>query len=263
MSGLDWLRCPHCARPLARNDQTLGCLTGHSFDIARQGYVNLLGRAAPRNADTSLMLEARARFLGAGHYHPLAEAAAARLSGATRIVEVGAGTGYYLGRALEANPSCEGLATDVSVAAAKRAARSHPRASAIVADTWAGLPLQDGAVDAVLCVFAPRNPAEFARVLMPGGRLVVAVPTPAHLADLRAEYGLLGVAEDKTAAVLASLPGWRLRHLDTLVQPLTLAPEEVADLIAMGPNAFHGHHRVTVAKSTTLAVNVMTLTRPA
>ncbi|MBB1515792.1 methyltransferase domain-containing protein [Tessaracoccus sp. MC1679] len=262
MSGLDWLRCPHCALPLARTDQTLRCQAGHSFDIARQGYVNLLGRAAPRNADTPSMLEARARFLGAGHYAPLAEAVAAQVSGAARIAEVGAGTGYYLSRALDANPSAEGLATDVSAAAARRAAKAHPRASSIVADTWAGLPLRDGAVDTLLCVFAPRNPAEFTRVLAPGGRLVVAVPTPAHLGEVRAEYGLLGVADDKADAVLASLPGWSLEALDTLVQPLHLAPEEVADLIAMGPNAFHGRHGVTVAASTTLAVSILTLTHP-
>lgn len=262
MSGLDWLRCPHCALPLARSDQALRCPTGHSFDIARQGYVNLLGRAAPRNADTPSMLEARARFLGAGHYAPLADAVAAQLSGATRIVEVGAGTGYYLARALDSNPVSEGLATDVSASAARRAARAHPRASSIVADTWAGLPLRDGAVDALLCVFAPRNPAEFARVLAPGGRLVVAVPTPAHLAELRSRYGLLGVADDKAEAVLASLPGWSLERLDSLVRPLRLTAGEVSDVIAMGPNAFHGTPTDTVPESATLAVSILTMSRP-
>ena len=72
-------------------------------------------------------------------------------------------------------------------------------------------------------------------------------PTSARCAQ---SYGLLGVADDKADAVLASLPGWSLEALDTLVQPLHLAPEEVADLIAMGPNAFHGRHGVTVAAST-------------
>lgn len=262
MSGFDWLRCPHCAEPLTRGDGALRCSTGHAFDVARQGYANLLGRAAPANADTPRMLDARARFLAAGHYAPLADAVAARLDGALRIIEVGAGTGHYLARALDAHPDAEGLATDVSVAAAKRAARAHHRAMSIVADTWAGLPLRDGVADAVLCVFAPRNPSEFERVLAPGGRLVVAVPTAAHLADVRALYGLLGVAADKAETVAASLPGWDMDRPETLTAPLDLTAAEVADLIAMGPNAFHGPPPSTAPASTRLAVTVLTLTRP-
>ena len=261
MSGLDWLRCPHCAAPLSRGDHRLTCASGHSFDVARQGHVNLLGRAAPANADTPAMLDARARFLAAGRYAALADAVASALSGALRIVEVGAGTGYYLGRALDSLPGAEGLATDVSPAAARRAARAHPRAASIVADTWAGLPLLDDAVDAILCVFAPRNPAEFARVLAPGGRLVVAVPTPAHLAELRSGYGLLDVAGDKTEAV-ASLPGWSLERVETVTGEMALSADEVADVIAMGPNAFHGVPAQTSPATTTLAVTVLTLSRP-
>jgi len=258
VSGLDWLRCPHCAAPLTRTPGALRCAAGHSFDIARQGYVNLLGRAAPANADTPAMLEARARFLAAGHYAPLADAVAAATAGAGRILEVGAGTGYYLARALDAHPDAEGLASDVSPAAARRAARAHPRAAAIVADTWAGLPVADGAVDAVLCVFAPRNPAEFARVLAPGGRVVVAVPTAEHLAALRTRHGLLDVAGDKTDALLAGFPGW-----DAHVRPVRwradLAADAVADLIAMGPNAFHGLPEGVAAESVAAAVDVVTL----
>ena len=262
MSGLDWLRCPHCAAPLSRGDHRLTCASGHSFDVARQGYVNLLGRAAPANADTPAMLDARARFLAAGRYAALADAVASALSGALRIVEVGAGTGYYLGRALDSLPGAEGLATDVSPAAARRAARAHPRAASIVADTWAGLPLLDDAVDAILCVFAPRNPAEFARVLAPGGRLVVVVPRAHHLGELRADYGLLDVAADKAEALVGSLPGWRLAALETVERRLELTSDEVADVIAMGPNAFHGGRSGTAAASVTVAVDVLTLVRP-
>ena len=262
MSGLDWLRCPHCEAPLHRDTSALRCPSGHAFDVARQGYVNLLGRAAPANADTPAMLEARDRFLAAGHYSPVAEAAADAVGGARRVVEVGAGTGYYLARALEAHPAAEGLATDVSPAAARRAARAHPRAASIVADTWAGLPIADGAADAVLCVFAPRNPAEFARILVPGGRLVVVVPRSVHLVELRADYGLLDVAADKAEALVGSLPGWRVAALDTVERRLELTADEVADVIAMGPNAFHGERSGMAAASVTVAVDVLTLLRP-
>ncbi|MHA6525373.1 putative RNA methyltransferase [Tessaracoccus sp. G1721] len=262
MSGLDWLRCPHCGAPLHRDARALRCPSGHAFDVARQGYVNLLGRAAPANADTPAMLDARDRFLAAGHYSPVADAVAAAVGDARRIVEVGAGTGYYLARALDVHPDAEGLATDVSTAAARRAARAHPRAASIVADTWAGLPVADGAADALLCVFAPRNPAEFARILTPGGRLVVVVPRAGHLAELRAGYGLLEVAPDKADALIASLTGWRVAASDTVERRLELTAEAVADVIGMGPNAFHGERSGTAAASATMAVDILTLVRP-
>ena len=84
--------------------------------------------------------------------------------------------------------------------AARRAARAHPRAGAAVCDVWRGLPLADACADVVLDVFAPRNGAEFRRVLRPGGRLVVVTPTPAHLAELVPLLGLIGVDPDKDAA---------------------------------------------------------------
>ncbi len=261
MSGLDWTRCPNCHEPLAPEGRTLRCGNAHSYDLARQGYVNLLGHAAPANADTPDMLDARARFLGAGHYDPIADAVSDAVVG-DRIVEVGAGTGFYLAHCLDRHPAAEGLATDVSVAAGRRAARSHPRAAAIVADTWAGLPLRDGSVDTMLCVFAPRNPAEFARVLRPGGRLVVAQPLPEHLAGLRARYGLLGVGEGKTERLGAAFPGWDAASPVEVRRQADLTADEVRDLIAMGPNAFHGPAGEVHDDEVGIAVEVVVFARP-
>lgn len=256
-----WLRCPVCAADLHENGRSLTCPSRHAFDVARQGYVNLTRRPVPNNADTSAMLDARARFLAAGHYEVVADAVVGAAGHGERFVEAGAGTGYHLAHGLEANPDAVGLATDVSPAAAKRAARAHPRAASIVADTWAGLPLRDGVADALLCVFAPRNPAEFGRVLSPGGVLVVAVPRPDHLTEVRERYGLLGVDRDKADAVTASFPGWSHRRTEVRAR-LHLNADEVADLIAMGPNAFHGPPPATAPVTTTLAVTVVALTRP-
>lgn len=234
----DWLRCPVCAGPLALDDRTLRCPDRHSFDVARQGYVNLLGHAAPRNADTAEMVAARARFLDAGWYAPIAEAVADAIAGCRAIVEVGAGTGHYLASALSAggNEGALGLATDVSVPACRRAARAHPRMAAVVADTWAGLPLLDSCVDAVLCVFAPRNLDEFRRVLVPGGRVVVVVPGPEHLAELRAAQGLLEIEDDKAERLADSFGEATLRAVGF---PLVLDERAATDLVGMGPNAFH------------------------
>lgn len=238
---LGLLRCPHCRQGLTRRESTLCCPAGHSFDIARQGYVNLVGHAPPRNADTAAMVGARERFLATGHYQPIADAAAAELEGVRTIVEVGAGPGYYLRAALAALPATVGLATDVSPAAMKRAASSG--LAAVVADTWAGLPLADHCLDAVLCVFAPRNPTEFARVLRTDGRVVVVIPSAAHLQQARDRLGLLGVEPDKAGHLAAGFAaaGFRLASQSPLAYQIRCSPQQLTDLVEMGPNAFHAH----------------------
>ena len=243
----DLLRCPQCD-PLAEArlelaGRALRCPVGHTFDVARQGYVNLLSRATPPHADTAAMVTARERFLGSGAYEPLRRALACRVEDAATLLEAGAGTGYYLAGCLEADGSSEarrGLALDISPAAARRAARAHPRIGAVVADTWAGLPVRSGVVDLLLTVFAPRNPIEFARVLAPGGRVLVAVPLPEHLAELRDRLGLLDIEPDKEDRLLAGFAGL-LQTADRcdVRFPLTLTTGAVTDLVGMGPNAFH------------------------
>lgn len=245
LSGLalvvDWLACPVCRSPLTLMDRVLGCGRGHRFDLARQGHVNLTRRAAPQNADTPEMVRARDRFLTGGWYRPLTEAVRETLAGRSRVAEFGAGTAHHLRAHLDGEPDALGLATDVSPAACRWAARRHDRLGVVVADTWAGLPVLDGAVDAVLCVFAPRNPAEFHRVLTPDGVLVVVTPRPEHLAELRSRFGLLGIEEEKLARLDASLADFSLLARTDVVHPLSLPADAALDLVRMGPNAFHDH----------------------
>lgn len=239
-SGL--LVCPHCHGVLDLGPRTACCPNGHSFDVARQGYLNLLGGPQPRNADTASMLEARSRVLS-GLYEDVVALVARTVAalGARVVVDTGAGTGHYLAACLESLPEAVGIATDVSVAAAKRAASAHPRLASVAADTWKGLPLTDGAADVVLCVFAPRNPAEFFRVLAPAGHLVVVTPELGHLQNLRAAYGLLDLDPDKDTRLEESLAGrFTILSSDRLTRLVEATAEQVADVIEMGPNAFHG-----------------------
>ncbi len=242
---LGLLRCPRCAGDLVRQEQTVSCDRGHAFDLARQGYLNLLGRSSPRNADTAAMVAARERFLRCGHYSPLAdrlrdtvEDAYPAPDGPARILEAGAGTGYYLSRLLDDSDRV-GLALDVSTAASQRAARAHARMGAVVADVWGVLPVPDGAVDLVLSVFAPRHPVEFARVLRPAGQVLVLAPTSEHLMELRDPLGLLDVAEGKQDRLAGSLEGFAPVGGSGCRYRVSLDHDAVADLVAMGPNAFH------------------------
>ncbi|MBK9698323.1 MAG: methyltransferase domain-containing protein [Propionibacteriaceae bacterium] len=229
------LACPLCGHEIGLTPAAAVCDSGHSFDIARQGYLNLLGGPQPANADTPVMLAARARVLESGCFDPLLDLVTAATRDGRAILEVGSGTAHYLRRALGDDPGHRGIALDVSTAAAKRAAQADVRIAAVVADVWKPLPLRNRSVDVVLAVFAPRNLAEFARVLTIEGRLVVAVPNPGHLAGLRAREGLLDIEPEKEGRLLAAASEFftkvatsRTRHRRDLTAT------DAADLVTMG-----------------------------
>jgi 23S rRNA (guanine745-N1)-methyltransferase len=247
---LDALRCPVCGHRLTAGERQLRCPEGHSFDQARQGYVHLgTGRRLP-DGDSPEMVEARAAIQSAGLFAPLTttlgEAAAARPAPARQatarpgmVADLGAGTGHYLAAVLDALPGAQGLAMDVSKAALRRAARAHPRAGAVLADTWGTLPLAGASVDLLLNVFAPRNGAEMRRVLRPGGRLLVVTPTADHLGELREAVGLLDVHPDKQERLADSLPGFQRTGDRELSWRLRLDRAQARALIGMGPSARH------------------------
>jgi 23S rRNA (guanine745-N1)-methyltransferase len=259
---LHLLACPHCAGPLWRNEGCVACPNGHSFDVARSGYLSLLpGDARLGTADTADMVAAREAFLGAGHYEPLAEALGKQAERARLpegcVVDLGAGTGWYLARVLELLPGRSGIALDLSKHALRRAARAHPRVGAVACDVWRGLPLRDRVAALVLTVFAPRNGPEIARVLRPGGVLVVVTPTERHLAELVEELGLLTVDERKDERLAAALDD----HLDVERRaehewPLDLAPNDVAGVVAMGPSARHPTRDAHAAPTTPVTASV-------
>src|SRR4051794_35890710 len=252
----DLLRCPHCREPLALDGAALRCGRGHGFDVARQGYVSLIGGGGLRHhGDTREMVAARTEFLGAGHFEPIANALAdaAAFDAPGAIVDLGAGTGYYAARVLDSAPARTGLALDASKHAAARAARAHPRLHAVVCDVWADLPVRDGVAAVVLNVFAPRNPAEMRRVLHDEGRLVIAHPTPRHLHEIE---GLIGMQEDKEERIAEALQPWFELESSTLVEyTLQLDPAAFTSLTTMGPSARH-RHTVQPATRVTASVTV-------
>ena len=237
------LACPVCAAARSAAPGGLVCAAGHRFDRARQGHVTLLppGHRAP-SGDSAEMVADRVAFLGAGHYagvtRALADAVGEPAGGV--LLDLGGGTGHHLAGVLDGLPDAVGVVLDSSPYAARRAARIHPRAVAVVADTWARLPVADAAVDRVLVVFAPRNGPEIARVLRPDGRLVVVTPAPDHLTELIGPLGLLRVDPDKAARLAASLEP-HLAPLGTALhrERLRLDRAAVATLVGMGPHARH------------------------
>lgn len=240
---LDYLHCPHCEAELVLDGAVVRCDTGHSFDIARQGYVSLLA-GAPRagSGDSAQMVAAREAFLGAGHFEPLAEALvqAAEGCGDGCVLDLGAGIGWQLARVLDTQPERHGIALDVSRPALQRAARAHPRISAVGCDIWGALPVRSAAAGLVLNVFAPRNGQEMARALSPDGLLVVVTPTPRHLGELAGPLGLLSVDTRKPERLERELgPGLELRSSEQREWRMSLGPGELEALVMMGPSGFH------------------------
>lgn len=244
---LHHLRCPVCHDGLRLDAQGVRCGRGHAFDVARQGYVSLLtGSQAPGTADSPAMVAARADFLAAGHYAPLARALAETISAAIPsavespvVADAGAGTGYYVGAVLDAAPGATGIAFDISKHAVKRAARAHERVGAFVADVWKPLPVKDAVADVVMNVFAPRNGVEFARIMRPGGHLIVVTPAGDHLSPLVRELGLLSVDEAKEHRVAESLRGFTETDRREVRFEMALTREDVALVVGMGPSAWH------------------------
>lgn len=258
--AIPYLRCPICEQSLRRAERALRCSRGHSFDMAKQGYVDLTAGRLPHVGDTAQMVSDRATFLAAGHYDFIAEAFTAPSEGL--IVDAGTGTGHYLTRVLEAAPGTTGLGLDVSKPALRRAARAHPRAAAVLADVWRPLPIMDEAAAAIVNVFAPRNGAEFRRVLRPDGVLLVVTPAPEHLQELVAAHGLIRVAPDKADRVSEALDGqFRIESAAALQRTLHLSAAEARILIGMTPSARHAPAFPTAPTTVTAAV-MLTVYRP-
>ncbi|MEX0730148.1 MAG: methyltransferase domain-containing protein [Aquisalimonadaceae bacterium] len=270
ISAFQALACPLDGEPLHRDGSRLCCATGHSFDIARQGYTHLLPVQQKRSrdpGDSKEMVEARRRFLDAGFYAPVATAVsqwvlAGLPSAATATcLDAGCGEGYYLRQlaaCADADVTLALLGLDISKWAVLAAAKQDRRPNWVVGSN-AHLPVQSGSLDRLLCVFGFPVYAEFARVLKPSGRLLRVDPGADHLRELREiiypHLKPVGTAE-------AQVPeGFQTLSTQTLSYSLKLTgPEQIADLLAMTPHLYrapaHGLARAAALKALSITVDV-------
>lgn len=232
--------CPVCGQPLSMGAAVWRCPAGHSFDVARQGYVNLLtvDRKHSRHpGDTKQMVAARRAFLSAGHYAPIARALCrilARHGGVQTVLDAGCGEGYYLGCVRQAFPRAECWGVDVSKDAVRFAAAGCKDIGWLTA-TAAALPFSDGAFDTVLSMFALTVEEEFARVLQPGGIFVQVLAGEDHLMGLKQIIYPTIVRKDKE--LHPTYTALRLLESRTLEFDFSLtSSQQVRDLLAMTPH---------------------------
>lgn len=176
--------CPLCKQKLFKVNNSLKCLGSHSFDFAKQGYVNLLmsNASGKRHGDDRLMVEARSRFLNKGYYDALRQTASTILGADNIVLDAGCGEGYYTSL-FEYKNNVIGI--DISKDALKLASRKCQNSQFAVASI-SDIPIANESVDAVINIFAPDSPNEFMRVLKSDGRLIMVYPMEKHLIELKA-----------------------------------------------------------------------------
>ena len=192
------LLCPvrDCHLKLSREERRLVCARGHSFDIARSGYINLLQpqeRRSKRPGDTAEAVAARRRLHDAGVTAPLLQAIGELMNASQDdiVLDAGCGEGFYLG-SLATRVGFQAHGVDISIPAIDAAARRFSACEWIVANADRFVPYADGSFSKVLSITARMNAAEFRRVLRDEGRLLVALPAPEDLAELRSPAGDAG-----------------------------------------------------------------------
>ena len=185
------LLCPvrNCHVALVREGRRLVCAQGHSFDVARSGYINLLqpqDRRSNQAGDTVAALAGRRRCHDSGATRPLLDAIAGIVAATPGdvVLDAGCGDGFYLGN-LAHQAGCSAHGVDISVPAIEAAARRYPGCEWIVANADRFVPYAGGSFSIVLSITARMNPGEFRRILREDGRLLVALPAPEDLIELR------------------------------------------------------------------------------
>lgn len=228
--------CPLCGGALEREVHVCRCPAGHSFDVAREGYVNLLPanfRRSKAPGDDAQMTAARTRFLDGGWYAPLRDTLCALTEryapAGGALLDAGCGEGWYT-RALAEVMGRKGGRTagvDLSRPGVKRAARRCPGGEFAVASVYR-LPVPDAGADLLVDCFAPLAAEEFARVLRPGGTFLYVVPGPRHLWELKQVlYETPYENEEKRE----EYPG--LRYLDVVPSETAFTLEDGADIRAL------------------------------
>lgn len=230
------LICPICGQGLIKTERAYACPTRHSFDIAREGYVNLMAGKPIAVGDNREMIAARHRTLESGIYRPLCEALRAVAAEAPHgvFLDVGCGEGYYTAHMAGARDG-DTVAIDISKDAMKLSCRRLTGATLAVASAY-HLPIADHTVSLLSAIFAPMATEEFHRVLTDDGRLVLAVPGPRHL------FGMKEILYDtpyENEVQDTALAGFTLLEKRAVTFDLTLPSQEaIADLFAMTPYCY-------------------------
>ena len=234
------LICPICGEELNRVDKQYICPQRHSFDVARQGYVNLLAvqqKHSKNPGDTREQVLSRREFLEQGHYSPICQTlidTARELHITGPILDVGCGEGYYSSRLADAL-GAELVGLDISKEAVRCAAAKYKGKQWLCA-TAAHIPVESGSAQLLTSLFALTLPEEYARVLQPGGYYFQVLAAEDHLLTLKGIiYDRLHHKEKDT---VPELPGFELVKSIPIRFSFTVEGKQVENLFSMTPHVF-------------------------
>ena len=234
------LLCPVCGEKLNKADRSYVCPNRHSFDIARQGYVNLLTvnqKHSLNPGDTREQVLSRRAFLEAGYYEPIRNAlieTAQEMGIAGPIIDVGCGEGYYSARLAEAL-NAELVGFDISKEAVRCAAAKYKGPTWLTA-TAAHIPVADGSAELLTSLFALTLPEEFSRILANNGYFFQVLACQDHLLGLKSIiYPELKLKEKDS---VPDLPGFELIKSVPIRFTFTLEGEQIRNLLSMTPHVF-------------------------
>ncbi|MEH1711210.1 methyltransferase domain-containing protein [Acinetobacter pittii] len=234
------LMCPVCRQSLNLTERTWRCEQGHSYDVAKQGYVNLhvvQHKHSKNPGDTPESVDARRAFLQGGYYQPLQQAVVALLKqlDVKAILDIGCGEGYYTSAMQQVVEQCVGV--DIAKNAVQRAAKLNTEVTWVVG-TGATLPVLDHSMDACTSLFSPIPQTEIARVLKDDGYLIVVTPASEHLYAMReALFEQVNPhTPEKFVEQLQDL--FELKQEQIIDAPFVLDQQALKNLIAMTPYAY-------------------------
>ena len=231
------LRCPICMSALNREEKTLRCGSGHSFDVARQGYVNLLPvqhKHSLQPGDTRTQVLARRAFLESGAYQPIVQAVCGAAVQYARgpVLDVGCGEGYYAVQVAQALET-ELVGLDISKEAVRCAAAKY-KGARWICGTAAHLPIADESVGLVMSMFALTMPEEFARVLKNEGIFLQVLAAEDHLLGLKGIIYPEVFKQEKNT--VPQVPGFDLVESIPVRFDFTAEGEQVQNLLSMTPH---------------------------
>ena len=232
--------CPICTGQMhVREQGSLVCTANHSFDVAKQGYVNMMTHAASSKYSKELF-ESRKAIIDSGLYDLLEEKIAEKIAGAKTVLDTGCGEGSHLARIMTQLEGAIGVGIDIAKEGILAAARHYNEQIWCVGDL-AKSPYAEASFDAILNILSPANYEEFKRLLTPGGCVIKVVPQSGYLQELRTQ--LYAESEKETYSNAQTVERFKESFTNVVVERVTytmpLAAELLPALLEMTPMGWH------------------------
>ena len=242
------LQCPNCQTELSKEANSFSCLKGHHFDVAKEGYVNLLLANQKQTAnpgDNAMMINARESFLMEGYYDFIITIidnyfydkieALKRSNEIIEVLDLGSGSGYYTRSLLKAHSSINKTGIDISKIGIAKAAKKD-KASNYVVGSINKLPIKTNSVNLALNIFSPLHFLELARVLKQESYLIKVIPGSEHMIEIASlVYDTFRPHPSKLEEELKKHPDFDLLHIEKRNKKIELKKKALIDLITMTP----------------------------